>query len=553
MDIRLAPMLRRATVTLLIAWFFLIGFSTNAIAHPLGNFTINHYARLNVGVERLAVHYVVDAAEISTFQEMQAADTNQDGKASPEELSAYLDRLAPQYADGLRVTIDGDRLPLQPDTKQITTPPGIGNLPTLRVEIDFVGKVPNRNMSATHRLRFEDTNHQGRIGWHEIVVVPNFGVTVFNSSAFGTPVTNELKAYPADMFATPLDERSAELSFTAGEVPQGVTPLLTRKGRPASPARDQLAELITVKELTPTVAVVGLLIAVMLGGLHAFSPGHGKTVVGAYLVGSRATLGHAAFLGLTVTVTHTLGVFALGLVTLFASQYVVPERLFPIISLISGGLVLGIGLSLFSRRLRAIWSPSGHQHEHRHHAHSHDHSHHSHDHPAHETHDHGDQVHNPVHAAIAHHTHASSDPTHRHTHHKPSDLQLLTHSHGGKVHSHLPPGTDGSQVTWRSLLVLGISGGLLPCPSALVVLLSAVSLQRVGFGLLLVVAFSLGLAGTLTLIGLAFVYAGRLIKLPAGSGRFVQVMPVVSAFVITCLGAAILAAEASKLIRHVMI
>lgn len=117
------------------------------------------------------------------------------------------------------------------------------------------------------------------------------------------------------------------------------------------------------------------------------------------------------------------------------------------------------------------------------------------------------------------------------------------HSHGGgRPHTHLPPGADGSRVTWRSLLALGISGGLLPCPSALVVLLSAISLHRVGYGLLLVVAFSLGLACTLMGIGLAFVYAGRLVKRRANSfaaGRVTRVLPALSAFVIASVGAVI--------------
>jgi ABC-type nickel/cobalt efflux system permease component RcnA len=175
------------------------------------------------------------------------------------------------------------------------------------------------------------------------------------------------------MVAAPLDERWADLSFTRGAMPAGARALLARDGRPAAaPAPDRLAALIAVPKLTIGVALSGLLIAVFLGGLHALSPGHGKTVVGAYLVGSRGTARHAGFLGLTVTITHTAGVFALGVATLLASQYVVPERLFPVLSLLSGAIVMAIGASLLIRRLRAAATGRrAHVHGHEDHSHSH--------------------------------------------------------------------------------------------------------------------------------------------------------------------------------------
>ncbi|MEP6741022.1 MAG: hypothetical protein ABJB61_00880, partial [bacterium] len=285
--------------------------------------------------------------------------------------------------------------------------------------------------------------------------------------------------------------------------PNGAHALLARDGRPvAAPARDRLAELIAVPELTVGVALFGLLVAVLLGGLHALSPGHGKTVVGAYLIGSRGTARHAAFLGLTVTITHTAGVFALGVATLLASEYVVPERLFPILSLLSGAIVVVMGATLLIRRLRAAFN--------RHSLAQEDHAH---------VHGYGEHTHGNDHDHWG-------DPTQQ-------------HSHGGVSHSHLPPGAAGSPVTWRSLLALGISGGILPCPSALVVLLAAISLHRVGYGLLLVLAFSAGLAGVLTGVGLAFVYAGRLFKSSGSFGLVGRVLPIFSALVITCAGLAI--------------
>ncbi len=493
----------------------------SAVAHPLGQFTINHFSRLEVGMNRVNVRYVVDMAEIPTFQELQAIGSN-GNQASGAELDTYVERAAARYADGLLLTIDGERVPLQVVARRISLPEGAGGLRTLRIECDFAAMMPAGSETATEtrRLKFENTNYRERAGWREAVVVPATGVSIFDSTAFGSALTDELKVYPEDLLAAPLDERVVELSFTQGAIPANAAALRTRDGRPLGQARDRFAELISVRELTPAIALFGLLIAAALGALHAFSPGHGKTVVGAYLVGSRGTAKHAAFLGLTVTVTHTAGVFALGLVTLFASQYIVPERLFPILGVVSGGIVLVMGLSLFASRLLVALGLRPHDHGH---THGHEHDAHEHTHGAAHGHTHGH-----AHGDVQGHTH-DGDPT-------------VPHSHGGgRAHTHLPPGTDGSRVTWRSLLALGISGGLLPCPSALVVLLSAISLHRVGYGMLLVVAFSVGLAATLTAIGLAFVYAGRFILNRAGAriNGLARVLPIASALVVACLGAAL--------------
>lgn len=497
-------------------------------AHPLGNFSINHFARLEVGDGQVRVRYVVDMAEIPAFQEMQALGDGASGPPSTAALDAYVRRAAAEYADGLVLLIDGARVPLKPVAQTYETQPGAGNLQTLRVECDYVGALTGTESGAARRLRFENTNHRDRAGWREIVVVALPGVSVFDSSAYANGLTDELHAYPEDRLFAPLDERTARLSFTRGQSPAGSSPLLTREGRPFVQTRDRFAELITVTELTPMVALLGLLVAAALGAIHALSPGHGKAVVGAYLIGSRGTPRHAVFLGLTVTVTHTISVFALGLVTLFASQYVMPERLFPVLGFISGAIVLVVGLGLFIRRLRVALVPAAHAATHHHvhdahdhqHEHEHDHEHsHTHEHP----HPHG-YAHSHDEASVA--AQAGADG--------------VTHSHGGSVHTHLPPGARGERVTWRSLLALGISGGLLPCPSALVVMLSAIAMHRVGYGLILVVAFSFGLACTLTCVGLAFVYAGRLMKgRVQQAGRFLRWLPAASALVIACLGAVI--------------
>lgn len=488
MALLLSPRLLLRAHAVIVA-IFICSTLSSVVAHPLGNFTINHFTRITPAQSQVRVRYVIDMAEIPAFQVMQQMAKDSNGKPTTDALNKYLEVVASQYAAGLKLMVDGKAIPLTIDAKSISTPQGSSALSTIRIECDFVGSAPFVQGDLARRFHFEDTNYSDRIGWHEIVVLPSANNHIFDSNAFGSAVTDELKTYPSDMLTAPLDERMADFSVTSAPLPAGAIALQTRDGRAAVTSRDRFTELISVPVLTPLLALIGLLIAAGLGALHALSPGHGKTVVGAYLVGSRGTPRHAVFLGLTVTVTHTIGVFALGVITLFASKYILPEQIFPILSFISGGIVLTLGLTLFVRRLRGILSPPG----------SHD---------------------------IVVHSHEDSSHTH-------------THSHGGVEHSHLPPGADGNPVTWRSLLALGISGGLLPCPSALVVLLSAIALHRIGYGLLLVIAFSTGLATTLTVIGLLFVFAKRFFKRSITQSRTLQLLPVLSALVIAGAGAAI--------------
>ncbi len=496
------PRLIPLAVVCLIASFYPIP----ALTHPLGNFTVNHFARLRVGQDQVRINYIIDMAEIPAFQEIRKADGNGDGETSPGELDKYFRGLAPQYARAVSLTIDGVSMPLQVTFQKITTPSGAGGLSTIRLEYELLTPSIHTDHASPHNLQFDDSNDHDRIGWREIIVTPEANTTVFHSSAFSNSVSNELRFYPPDMLGAPLTERRASFSWTNGPTPTGVPLLRTRNGPVVTAgARDRFAELISIPKLTLPLALLGLLIAAVLGAAHALSPGHGKTVVGAYLIGSRGTPKHAVFLGLTVTVTHTAGVFALGLLTLFASQYILPERLFPVLSFASGALVAFLGLSLFFRRLAGTLGVNEA------HLHSHDHSHAE-----------GGE---------------SFAPGHMHVHFP-----------GGKPHSHLPPGIDGESVTWRSLLALGISGGLLPCPSALVVLLSAIALHRTGYGLLLVLAFSVGLAATLTGIGLVFVYAGRWLSRfswASQQSRWRRFLPVFSSLVVACLGL-VIAYEAAE-------
>ena len=481
-----------------IAIFFLAVFVTGLSAHPLGNFSINQFTRLETGITNIKLRQVLDMAEIPTFQESSKIDTDGDGKLSQDEIDAYAALLTPAYIGNLILTVDGETLAIKVVSTKAEQTRGAGDLPTLMITWDMVADFTS--VSEIGRVVFKNNNHLDRAGWNEIVVMQTSGVTVYDSSSYGTSISDELRNFTDESAMAPLSERTAEYSFTTGTPPPDTKPLRNRNGQVAAAvAKDTFAELISVPEITPMVALFGLLAAFGLGAVHAMSPGHGKTIVGAYLVGSRGTPKHAAFLGLTVTVTHTLGVFALGLITLFASSYILPERLMPFLGFVSGLLVFFIGITLLKDRIAALYRGEGVTHAHDHH------------------HDHEPDA-----------THTHDGVTHSHG--------GITHSHGGVEHTHEVP----SDISWRSLLALGISGGLLPCPSALVLMLSAISLGRVGYGLVLTIVFSFGLAATLTAIGLVFLYIGNAFGSSGlANNRIVKTLPVFSAFVVTFIGAVI--------------
>jgi nickel/cobalt transporter (NicO) family protein len=422
---------------LVIALLAALAAPVAASAHPLGNFTINRFSRIEAAGHRAYVLYVLDMAEIPTYQ------------AGTIHAHAY----ANQLAAGARLQLDGRRVALRPVATALAHPEGAGGLHTTRLEVLLQG--PRVDHSA--ELAYTDTNYAGRIGWQEIVV----GAQTRSES-------DELRAYPKNLLQSPL-----EVSSVTGELqPAGGSPPKLTTGK-ALQAPDRIADagfssLIGREHLSALVILASLVAAFFWGMAHALSPGHGKTIVAAYLVGRRGTPWHAAALGAIVTATHTIGVFALGLVTLALSQFIVPDQLYPWLNLASGVLVVAIGAAVFRSRFR------------------HGQAHHEHDH-----------------------------------------------------HHHEAPSRG-------SLVAVGISGGLLPCPSALVVLLAAISLHRVAFGMLLIVAFSAGLALSITGIGLVAVFAKQIFKRASFEGRLVRLLPAASALVILAAGLAMTARALPK-------
>jgi ABC-type nickel/cobalt efflux system permease component RcnA len=395
----------------------------------------------------------------------------------------------------------------------IALPPGVGGLPT--VELGLVYHTPYCPLAAgrTASLHYRDSNCPGRAGWQEIIAVASPGMTVRHSSVSSTDRGQGLTQYPTDLLHSPPQVLQAKVLFTSQHHPTPLTAgipsspeaavpsvlRLSPPGPPSTTPHHAFTDLISTQTLSLGVICLTLAVAVGLGALHALEPGHGKTVVAAYLVGARGTAWHALCLGLIVTVTHTAGVYLLGFVTLYASRYVVPEQLYPWLSFMSGVLIAGLGGWLLFRRL------SG-----RAHAHPHPHTHgHTHPHP---------------------HVHPHA---HGHPHHPPR--QGHDHAaHGAPRHHHDEPAAD---ISYRQLLTLGVTGGIVPCPAALVVLLSAVALQRTGFGLVLIVAFSAGLAAVLIAIGLCMVYASRFMTRFQGEGALMtRWLPLTSAAIISVFG-----------------
>jgi nickel/cobalt transporter (NicO) family protein len=436
-----------------------------ASAHPLGNFTINRYSRIEPSGNRVYVLYVLDLAEIPTFQAKPTV--------SREGEVTYATRTAESIGRGLELTVDGRRLPLTPLRHMLAFPPGQAGLHTTRLEIVFSSPPLAAGKAAS--LVYRDTNYADRIGWKEIVVAPGTDSRLLTSSAPAKSISEELLSYPKNLLQSPLDVTQARVKLVAGNG-AGVAPaLLSRKTLEQrvgvrAVADSGFASLIAKNNLSAWFVVASLFIAFFWGAVHALSPGHGKSIVAAYLVGSRGTPRHAVLLGLTVTVTHTIGVFALGLITLSLSQFIVPDQLYPWLNLVSALLIVAVGLSVLRWRVRDWRKGSA---AHHHHGHRHDHS-----------------------------------------------------------HSHDPALSN------RRLLGIGISGGIIPCPTALVVLLAAISLHRVGYGLVLILAFSVGLAAAMTGIGILAVTAKRMFKRVDFERGVVRLLPAVSALVVLGLGLA---------------
>ena len=428
-----------------------------ASAHPLGNFTVNRYAGIELAGRDVYVRYALDLAEIPTYQ--LGADVRRPG---------YAARLGRE----LNLTLDGRRVPLRVVERRVTARAGAGGLETLRLDVVYRGD------GTGTELAFEDGSFAGRIGWREVTVAGRDGARVLETDAPATSSSDLLRTYPSDLLSSPLAVSSASATIELGSESSDAPTI--EQVATAQHAPGGFEALIEERDLSVGALVLALLIAAFWGAAHALTPGHGKAMVAAYLVGTKGTPRHAFLLGGTVTIAHTAGVFALGFVTLALSAFIVPEQLYPWLTLVSGLLVVLVGGAVLRQRLRS--RGDGHHHHDHHH-----HEEHSHEHHHHHDHDHDDAL------------------------------------------------------TSKGILGVGIAAGLLPCPSALVVLLSAIALHRIGLGLALIVAFSVGLAATITAIGLVAVLARRTFSRISLDGPVVRALPAASAALILTVGLVITA------------
>ncbi|AZS88176.1 nickel transporter [Streptomyces griseoviridis] len=520
--------------------------STSASAHPLGNFTVNRYDGLVVAPGALRVDHVEDLAEIPATQARPAVQRLGLTEWARERCAAA--------AEGSRLTVDGREVAVTARSGLARVRPGQAGLTTLRVECVLTAPLPE---DASVGLRFAGAGGAaGGPGWREITARGD-RTTVTASDVPTASVSHELTSYPAELLSSPADTATASLRVRPGgpalaEEPgdSSGAPGAAVLPRGADRWTRALESLVARHDLTVGFSALALLIAVVLGAGHALAPGHGKTLMAATAAarGGRARLKDVLPLAASVTVTHTLGVVALGLLVTAGSA--LAPSVITWLGAASGALVVAAGLTLTRRAWRArrpapaagppaesvpektpepalalAAAPGGHHRHHEHdgprvhHAHhghrEHEgphvprteHGHREHERPhVHRT-DHDHREHERPHVHHAHHDHPEHDDRRvhhashaHHVHHR--HPHALEHTHGGVTHTH------PTAPTLRGTILLGFAGGLVPSPSAVVVLVGAAALGKAWFGLLLVVAYGVGLALTLGAAGFAVVRLG---------------------------------------------
>ena len=445
---------------MLVLWFllalFLIGNTRPTSAHPLGNFTINHLAKIQTSRGVIRVRYVLDIAEIPAFGILQTS--SRDGVWNERELDTWAASEVPLVVQGLHVDVDGGRATLSLLRVHARIRQGAGGLSTLYWVADFHTSIaPGR-----HRVHIADEVYSQRIGWKDIVVAPE------------REPTHELTLYPNALLGSP--RRVTGVSFTVSSLGIASTPIAVandvREPSFTSIARtNALSDMFSSSNREPLFVLLTMLVAFGLGALHAIEPGHGKALLAFTLVGSRATVRQAAILAASLTFAHTIGVLVLGIVLFFSATFV-SESIYPWITLSSGVVIAFIG----ARNLARF-------------------------------------AHRGAHAHTANH------------HHGDGNLQ----------HTHDLPGSG--PIDFRGAVVAAMSGGIAPCPAAIVVMLAALRMHALGYGILLIVVFSCGLASVLTAIGIAVVHGSAWVKRTGRFDRVVELGPLISAILISLIGA----------------
>jgi nickel/cobalt exporter len=515
-----------------------------AQAHPLGNFTVNQSSNIRVQTDHILVDHVLDMAEIPTLQERQRIDRDGNGTLSAAETTAYESDACRTRAAGLHLDVNGTARPLEVISSHLQFPPGQAGLVTLRL-ICGLRSAEGIPSDGTATVTLRTTLDDGRVGWREMTAVGD-GTTLIGSTLPTRSPSNRLTRYPKDLLTNPLDVRSASVQARPGGdrvAAISVDGPLIALPRGIDGPTAWFESLVSRKDLGIGLTIGALALSLLLGGIHAMSPGHGKTVMAAYLVGQNGTWRTVSLIGLTVTLTHTAGVLLLG-VLISSSVTLAPERIYPLLGLSTGILVIGFGLLLLRNRIRtrrAVIAALGS------HGRAHDHDHDP---------NHADRSDEPDGGAVQSAQPVAPDQAQR----QAGSVAVLekasgpggtfAHTHGGSTHTHAPIIAADGTVSRKGLLALGFADGLVPSPSALVVLLGAISLQRAWFGVVLVLGYGVGMALTLVAVGLLL---GRLRdrfirRRPIGRIRQVlSVLPVATAVVIVVVGVYLTARGAQQL------
>jgi len=453
-------------------------------AHPLGNFSVDQAIGLALHPDRVAATAIVDLAELPTLQERPAVDANGDGTVSAAESAAYNTRMCNAMAGAVALGVDGHRVHWSVSPAGFEYRPGSAGLHTSRITCTFDAAA---DLTRSAVVDLVNGYRADRIGWREITAVGR-GVHIVNPPVPAHSVSDWLRSYPTDLLGSPLDQRSARLQAEPGDEPSAGATIHLSRGDPVSrwvAAADRKLEGLVGGRLTPLVGALAMLLALVLGAAHAALPGHGKTVMAAYIAGRRGRPRDAITVGAIVTLTHTGGVIVLGLL-LTATASLAGEAVLSWLGVASGVLVAAVGVAMLVgvlRRRTSVYDRHGHSHGHDHddrHGHSHDHD----------------------------------------------------HDHHGHSHPH------ASRARRLSLVGMGIAGGLVPSPSALIVLLGAVGLGRTAFGVLLVIAYGVGMAAMLTAAGLLLVrMRDRWASRPRRTlARLTALAPTGTAALVLCVG-----------------
>lgn len=448
-----------------------------ASAHPLGNATVNHYDGLTLHPDHITDLSVIDTAEIPTLQRAPLIDTDGDGRISPPEAARYAAIRCGDLAAAVMITVDAARLPLTAGTATYVQTPGAAGLDVGRLECALTATA---DLTRPVTVDVDDPFDSAGIGgWHEITAVGS-GVVLQDSPVPATSVSDALHHYPNDLLSSPLDVRSATLSATPGAGTSTYGPVAALPGadvavRLLNDLSTAFDDLVGRKDLSAGVVALAVLLSLALGAGHAFLPGHGKTIMAAYLVGRRGRLRDVVTVGATVTVTHTAGVLVLGLV-LSASTVLAPTAVLQVLAVVSGVLVAGVGVGLLASALRRRREAGAIAVL-------------------------GDELRTPIAVGVTAGPGSPLDTGHGHGHGGHG------HGHGhGHAHGHGHGREDGAGRFGRGgLLGLGVAGGLVPSPSALLVLLAAVALGRTWFGIVLVLGYGVGMAVALSTAGLLLV------------------------------------------------